>query len=78
MFAGTTDKIFEFKYDVYDAFVDNQNVILREHMAPIGKVNTADKKRYHHLCAYKYVYTVFAFISTCHAREIQLDKRYHS
>ncbi|XP_065064258.1 DENN domain-containing protein 11-like [Rhopilema esculentum] len=50
--ACTTEKIFETKTDVYDAYVDNQNLRLSERLALIGKINNGDKKRYQQLCMY--------------------------
>lgn len=44
------------KHDVYDAFVDNQNVILSDVLTAFGRVTAADRKRYQQLCTYKYVY----------------------
>ena len=53
--SGTTEKIFEVKNEVYDAFVDNQNLILSEDLASVGKINNADRKRYQQLCTYRCV-----------------------
>eukprot|EP00794_Sanderia_malayensis_P018903 gene18903-20805_t len=50
--ACTTDKIFERKVDVYDAYVDCQNLKLKEGLLPIGNVNQMDRHRYQKLCAY--------------------------
>ena len=52
---GTTEKIFETKTDVYDAYIDNQNLRLSERLALIGKINNGDKKRYQQLCMYRWV-----------------------
>ncbi len=52
-FPGTTDKIFETKDDVYDAFVDNQKLKLTESLSPLARINNADRKRYQSLCSYK-------------------------
>jgi len=50
--ACTTEKIFELKKEVYDAFVDNQNLVLSESLSSFGKINSADKKRYQQLRSY--------------------------
>ncbi|NP_001089578.1 DENN domain-containing protein 11 [Xenopus laevis] len=48
--ACTTEKIFEQKQDLYDVYVDNQNVKThREHLQPLLRVNSADKEKYQRL-----------------------------
>ena len=48
--AGTTEKIFEEKRDLYDVYVDNQNVKTHhEHLQPLLKINSADKEKYRRL-----------------------------
>ncbi|XP_038609193.1 DENN domain-containing protein 11 isoform X2 [Tachyglossus aculeatus] len=48
--ACTTEKIFEEKRDLYDVYVDNQNVRTHhEHLQPLLKVNGADKEKYRRL-----------------------------
>lgn len=48
--AGTTEKIFEQKRDLYDVYVDNQNVKTHhEHLQPLLKINNADKEKYRRL-----------------------------
>ncbi|XP_078424298.1 DENN domain-containing protein 11 isoform X2 [Cetorhinus maximus] len=48
--ACTTEKIFEEKKDLYDVYVDNQNVKTdREHLQQLLKVNSADKDKYRKL-----------------------------
>ncbi|XP_067855741.1 DENN domain-containing protein 11 [Heptranchias perlo] len=48
--ACTTEKIFEEKKDLYDVYVDNQNVKTdREHLQQMLKVNSADKDKYRKL-----------------------------
>ncbi|XP_029472008.1 protein LCHN isoform X2 [Rhinatrema bivittatum] len=45
--ACTTEKIFEDKRDLYDVYVDNQNVKTHhEHLQPLLKVNNADREKY--------------------------------
>nr|XP_033813904.1 DENN domain-containing protein 11 isoform X5 [Geotrypetes seraphini] len=45
--ACTTEKIFEDKRDLYDVYVDNQNVKTHhEHLQPLLKVNSADREKY--------------------------------
>ena len=53
LISGTTEKIFELKKEVYDAFVDNQNLVLSESLSSFGKINSADKKRYQQLRSYR-------------------------
>ncbi|GCB80141.1 hypothetical protein scyTo_0018022 [Scyliorhinus torazame] len=48
--ACTTEKIFEEKKDLYDVYVDNQNVKTdREHLQQLLKINSADKDKYRKL-----------------------------
>uniref|UniRef100_A0A8C5R9J6 DENN domain-containing protein 11 n=1 Tax=Laticauda laticaudata TaxID=8630 RepID=A0A8C5R9J6_LATLA len=48
--ACTTEKIFEEKQDLYDVYVDNQNVKTHhEHLQPLLKINSADKEKYQRL-----------------------------
>ncbi|KAE8613281.1 hypothetical protein XENTR_v10007653 [Xenopus tropicalis] len=48
--ACTTEKIFEQKQDLYDVYVDNQNVKThREHLQPLLRVNSSDKEKYRRL-----------------------------
>ncbi|POI34962.1 hypothetical protein CIB84_001285, partial [Bambusicola thoracicus] len=48
--ACTTEKIFEQKRDLYDVYVDNQNVKTHhEHLQPLLKINSADKEKYRRL-----------------------------
>ncbi|MEE6477758.1 hypothetical protein FKM82_011622 [Ascaphus truei] len=48
--ACTTEKIFEQKQDLYDVYVDNQNVKTHlEHLQPLLRVNSADKEKYRRL-----------------------------
>uniref|UniRef100_H3ADI4 DENN domain-containing protein 11 n=1 Tax=Latimeria chalumnae TaxID=7897 RepID=H3ADI4_LATCH len=47
---GTTEKIFEEKKDLYDVFVDNQNVKTHhEHLQQLLKINSADKDKFRKL-----------------------------
>uniref|UniRef100_A0A7N4NY90 DENN domain-containing protein 11 n=1 Tax=Sarcophilus harrisii TaxID=9305 RepID=A0A7N4NY90_SARHA len=49
-YRGTTEKIFEEKHDLYDVYVDNQNVKTHhEHLQPLLKLNSADKEKYRRL-----------------------------
>ncbi|XP_075359626.1 DENN domain-containing protein 11 isoform X2 [Mycteria americana] len=49
-YRGTTEKIFEEKRDLYDVYVDNQNVKTHhEHLQPLLKINNADKEKYRRL-----------------------------
>lgn len=48
--TGTTEKIFEEKRELYDVYVDNQNVRTHhEHLQPLLKVNGADREKYRRL-----------------------------
>nr|XP_046153367.1 DENN domain-containing protein 11-like [Oncorhynchus gorbuscha]XP_046153368.1 DENN domain-containing protein 11-like [Oncorhynchus gorbuscha]XP_046153369.1 DENN domain-containing protein 11-like [Oncorhynchus gorbuscha] len=48
--ACTTEKIFEEKRDLYDVYVDNQNVrTTRESLKPLLRLNTADREKYRRL-----------------------------
>lgn len=49
-FAGTTEKIFEEKKDLYDVYVDNQNVkTSRDGLKPLLRISTADRDKYRKL-----------------------------
>ncbi|KAG8438684.1 hypothetical protein GDO86_005029 [Hymenochirus boettgeri] len=49
-YRGTTEKIFEQKQNLYDVYVDNQNVKThREYLQPLLRVNSADKEKYRRL-----------------------------
>ncbi|XP_069759803.1 DENN domain-containing protein 11 isoform X3 [Narcine bancroftii] len=49
-YRGTTEKIFEEKKDLYDIYIDNQNVKTEhEHLQQLLKVNSADKDKYRKL-----------------------------
>ena len=48
--VGTTEKIFEEKKDLYDVYVDNQNVkTYREGLKPLLRLSAADKDKYRRL-----------------------------
>lgn len=48
--ACTTEKVFEEKKDLYDVYVDNQNVKTNhEHLQQLLKINNADKDKYRKL-----------------------------
>lgn len=42
---GTTEKIFEHKLEVYDVYVDNQNIKCKPHLSWIAHFNNADRDR---------------------------------
>lgn len=47
---GTTEKIFEEKKDLYDVYVDNQNVkTYRDGLKPLLRLSTADREKYRKL-----------------------------
>lgn len=48
--TGTTEKIFEEKRELYDVYVDNQNVKTHhDHLQPLLKINSADREKYRRL-----------------------------
>ncbi|XP_027429540.1 DENN domain-containing protein 11 isoform X2 [Zalophus californianus] len=48
--ACTTEKIFEEKRELYDVYVDNQNVKTHhDHLQPLLKINSADREKYQRL-----------------------------
>nr|XP_010338695.2 DENN domain-containing protein 11 isoform X1 [Saimiri boliviensis boliviensis] len=48
--TGTTEKIFEQKRELYDVYVDNQNVKTHhDHLQPLLKINSADREKYRRL-----------------------------
>lgn len=48
--ACTTEKIFEEKRELYDVYVDNQNVKTHhDHLQPLLKLNSADREKYRRL-----------------------------
>uniref|UniRef100_G3T7M7 DENN domain-containing protein 11 n=1 Tax=Loxodonta africana TaxID=9785 RepID=G3T7M7_LOXAF len=48
--ACTTEKIFEEKHELYDVYVDNQNVKTHhDHLQPLLKINNADREKYRRL-----------------------------
>ena len=48
--SGTTEKIFEEKKELYDVYVDNQNVKThRDRLRPLLRLNEADKEKYRKL-----------------------------
>ncbi len=55
-FSGTTEKIFEEKKELYDVYIDNQNVKThRESLQPLLRLNNADREKYRKLCEQRYV-----------------------
>lgn len=54
-FSGTTEKIFEEKKELYDVYIDNQNVKThRESLQPLLRLNSADREKYRKLCEQRY------------------------
>lgn len=50
LLAGTTEKIFEEKKDLYDVYVDNQNVkTCRDGLKPLLRLSAADREKYRKL-----------------------------
>ena len=55
---GTTEKIFEEKKELYDVYIDNQNVKThRSHLQPLLRLNAADKEKYRKLSEQRYAIT---------------------
>lgn len=53
--SGTTEKIFEEKKDLYDVYVDNQNVkTYRDGLKPLLRLSTADREKYRKLTEQRY------------------------
>lgn len=53
--AGTTEKIFQTKTELYDVFVDNQNITTNStYLEPVLKPNLADEQRFKHLNTIRY------------------------
>lgn len=50
---GTTEKIFESKLEVYDVYVDNQNIKCKPHLSWIAHFNNADRDRLHQLDSFR-------------------------
>lgn len=58
MIKGTTEKIFEEKKELYDVYVDNQNVKThRSHLQQLLRLNAADKEKYRKLSEQRYMCT---------------------
>lgn len=55
IFQGTTEKIFEEKKELYDVYIDNQNVKThRSHLQSLLRLNAADKEKYRKLSEQRY------------------------
>ncbi|KAA0714972.1 Protein LCHN [Triplophysa tibetana] len=53
--ACTTEKIFEEKKELYDVYIDNQNVKThRESLQPLLRLNSADREKYRKLCEQRF------------------------
>lgn len=55
---GTTEKIFESKLEVYDVYVDNQNIKCKPHLSWIANFNNADRDRLEELDSFRWVLLV--------------------
>lgn len=66
MFEGTTEKIFEEKKELYDVYIDNQNVKThRSHLQQLLRLTAADKEKYRKLTeqrCIKIVSLLFLFV----------------
>ncbi|CAB4000170.1 Hypothetical predicted protein, partial [Paramuricea clavata] len=51
--ACTTEKIFESKSDLYDVYVDNQNIKCKPYLSSIQYINSYDKDRFNRLLDYR-------------------------
>lgn len=59
---GTTEKIFEEKKELYDVYIDNQNVKThRSHLQPLLRLNAADKEKYRKLSEQRYTITQYNY-----------------
>ena len=58
-YAGTTEKIFETKEELYDVYVNNQNIKSKSYLSSIQHVNSCDKDRYKRLLEYRYDFCCF-------------------
>ena len=49
-FAGTTEKIFQIKHNLYDVFVDSCQLHTHsQYVEPLLRVSRADRERFEHL-----------------------------
>lgn len=70
---GTTEKIFEEKKDLYDVYVDNQNVKThRSHLQPLLRLNAADKEKYRKLSEQRYAMHPLIFFLILHHSQTRL------
>ena len=64
--ACTTEKIFQSKTQLYDVFVDNQNVTSHLHsLEPLLKLTRADTERFDHLNNIRWVGTPRSYCIYC-------------
>uniref|UniRef100_A0A1A8A0Z1 DENN domain-containing protein 11 n=2 Tax=Nothobranchius TaxID=28779 RepID=A0A1A8A0Z1_NOTFU len=64
--ACTTEKIFEDKKELYDVYIDNQNVKShRSHLQPLLRLNAADKEKYRKLSEQRYINTFIRASHSC-------------
>ncbi|KAM4554064.1 DENN domain-containing protein 11 isoform 2-T2 [Fundulus diaphanus] len=60
--ACTTEKIFEDKKELYDVYIDNQNVKThRSRLQPLLRLNAADKEKYRKLSEQRYAAALFKY-----------------
>ncbi|XP_072408264.1 DENN domain-containing protein 11 isoform X2 [Chiloscyllium punctatum] len=79
--ACTTEKIFEEKKDLYDVYVDNQNVKAdREHLQQLLKINSADKDKYRKLNDQRFfmeqnnrIFQMLLEVSACQDKTLTAD-----
>lgn len=63
---GTTEKIFQSKTELYDVFVDNQNITTNSsYLEPVLKPNLADEQRFKHLNTIRYHVCISLMTPNC-------------
>ena len=53
LLLGTTEKIFENKTDLFDVYVDKQNIKCQPYLSPLQHANSYDRNRYNRLLEYR-------------------------
>ncbi|UYV75938.1 KIAA1147 [Cordylochernes scorpioides] len=71
--ACTTEKIFETKPHLYDAYVDNQNLVLiSPQLKKILNINRADRHRFSELCKFRQEF-ILPSLSSCDRVNADID-----
>ncbi|UYV75935.1 KIAA1147 [Cordylochernes scorpioides] len=72
-YRGTTEKIFETKPHLYDAYVDNQNLVLiSPQLKKILNINRADRHRFSELCKFRQEF-ILPSLSSCDRVNADID-----